>query len=216
MTARQLAPNILVVLLIALSLWVVLGDRNFKPTATEQARDWGDFGRSSDVVLGDPDAPISILEYASVTCSHCATFHEEVFPQILEKFIDTGSVRFAMRPLPTAPQNMAYQGFMVAACVPEDRYYDFIGTLMRHQTDWAFPPASLSLQEIAAQAGISGEQFQSCSSNGQTISQIRSIVDEARSWGIGATPTFFINGVKYEGVLSFDRVERIVQGQLED
>jgi len=174
-------------------------------------RDWGDFGQEGDFVLGDMDAPISVIEYASVTCGHCAQFHVFTYPFLKDEYIDEGLVRYTMRPLPTPPTNMARLGFMIAACVGEDRYYNFIDALMRTQSQWAFNPDSQArldaLAQIAAQTGMSQSQFDNCRLDQAGLDRLNEAANASRTVGVQSTPTFFINGEMVEGAMGWDQFE---------
>jgi len=181
-------------------------------------RDWGDFGENGDIVLGDPDAPVSIIEYASVTCGHCAQFQVFTFPFIEEEYINAGLVRYTMRPLPTPPTNMARLGFMVARCLPEERYYNFIDALMRTQGEWAFQQdanaRTEALARIAAQAGMSRNNFDACRLDQAGLDQLNAQVEASASVGVRSTPTFFINGDIYEGAYPWDQFEPFIIAHL--
>lgn len=174
-------------------------------------RDWGDFGREGDIVLGDADAPISVIEYASVTCGACAQFHVFTYPFLKAEYIDEGLVRYTMRELPTPPTTMARLGFMVARCVPEDRYYNFVDALMRTQNAWAFNPDSNAridaLGQLAAQAGLSRADFDACRLDQAGLDRINAATDATREVGVQRTPTFFINGEMVEGALPWEQFE---------
>jgi protein-disulfide isomerase len=181
-------------------------------------RDWGNFGQEGDIVLGDMDAPVSIIEYASTTCSHCAQFSVFTFPFLKEEYIDTGLVRYTMRPLPTPPTNMALTGFMIAACVPESRYYNFIDALMRTQGDWAFNrdanARTEALARLAAQAGMSRSEFDACRLDEEGLSRLNTQVQASQAAGIRSTPTFDINGERVEGFLPWEQFEPYIIAHL--
>ena len=183
----------------------------------DAARDWGGFGQEGDIVLGDPDAPISVIEYASVTCGHCAQFHVFTYPYLKEEYIDTGLVRYTLRELPTAPANMARLGFMTARCVANgnaDRYYTFIDFLMRTQPDWAYNPdaqARLSaLQRLAAQAGMSRSDFEACRTDQAGLDRVNAAEQASLAIGVQSTPTFYINGVERQGAMNWDTMEELL------
>ncbi len=152
--------------------------------------------------LGDPKAPVTIIEYASATCSHCADFYVKTFPTLKKTYIDTGKVHFIFREFPFEP--VATAAFMLARCMPPDKYEAMIGTLFETQRAWAFggDPAA-GLLTIAKQAGMSQDEFEKCLSDKDLAEKIQ---ESARygnqELGINATPTFFINGKKVSGALS--------------
>ncbi len=110
-------------------------------------------GPLGDKILGSDKAPVTIIEYASVTCPHCAVFHTEVYPKLKEKFIDTGKVRFVFREFPTAPANASIAGFMLARC-SGDKYFPLIDAMMEQQRSWIEKPYE-GLLRMARQAGMS-------------------------------------------------------------
>lgn len=181
-------------------------------------RDWGDFGQNGDIVMGNPDAPVSIIEYASVTCGHCAQFQVFVFPFLKDEYIDTGLVRYTMRPLPTPPTNMARLGFMIARCLPENRYYPFIEALMRTQPEWAFAQNSDAridaLARLAAQAGMNRNNFDACRLDQAGLDVLNAQVEASQAVGVRSTPTFFINGDIYEGAYPWEQFEPFIVAHL--
>lgn len=155
----------------------------------------------SEKVLGDPKAPVTVVEYASMTCSHCAAFHTTTFPELKQKYIDTGKVRFVFREFPFEP--VATAAFMLARCVPEDKYFPMVSTLFETQKAWAFSndPAA-GLLTIAKQAGLSQADFEKCLTDKALAEKVQeSALYGNKELGINATPTFFINGKKVSGAL---------------
>ncbi len=187
------------------------GDDDNGASAGLGDRDWGDFGREGDVVLGDPDAPVSVVEYASVTCGHCAAFHVQTFPHMEEEYIETGMVRYVMRALPTPPMTMARLGFMTATCVGDERYYAFIDALMRTQNAWAFNPDPESrltnLGLLARQAGMTEDEFDACRVNQAALDLVNESAEDALEIGVNSTPTFFINGEQINGAMDWTNFE---------
>lgn len=170
-------------------------------------------GTLEEKVLGEENAPVTIVEYASMTCSHCASFHANTYPALKEKYIDTGKVRFIMREFPFDPR--AEAGFMLARC-SDDRYFAMVDVLFKQQNNWApVQDAQAALLKIAKLAGFSQETFEACLTNQELLNNIRSVRERgANDFGIDATPTFFINGKKYSGAMSIDEVSAIVDGLL--
>lgn len=157
-----------------------------------------------DKVLGDPDAPITMVEYASVTCGHCAQFHLGVLPKIKKEYIDTGKVRLVFREFPTAPADRAVAGFLMARCLPEERYFPMIEALFTSQGGWAFgnDPYN-SLKGMATTVGLTGEQFDDCIRNQDEIKRIQGVQDYAiDKLKIEGTPSFVINGKLYPKVFT--------------
>lgn len=155
-----------------------------------------------DMAIGSPDAPVTIIEYASVTCGHCATFHATVFKDLEESYIDTGKVRLIFREFPTQPTDRAMAGFMLARCVPEERYFGFIDVLMKTQRDWVIAPNAFeALKKIAKNAGMSDDVFVECLNRESEIERIRDNSEAAmETYGITGTPSFVINGKTYSNM----------------
>lgn len=159
----------------------------------------GDVTRT-DMLMGDQAAPVTVVEYASVTCPHCATFHSEVLPTIKEKYIDAGKVKFIFREFPTPPAVLSVAGSLVARCAGEkggaDAYFAVIGALMKTQNVWVQgADPKLELQKVAAQAGMDAAAFDSCIKRQDLLDTINGAVAEADAkYGVNSTPTFFING----------------------
>ena len=152
--------------------------------------------------LGAADAPVTIVEYASMTCSHCATFHTTTFPELKKKYIDTGKVRFIFREFPFEP--VATAAFMLARCMPDDKYFPMVSTLFETQKAWAFgnDPAA-GLLQVARQAGMSQQEFEKCLTDQALADKVQaSALYANKELGVNATPTFFINGKKLSGALA--------------
>jgi protein-disulfide isomerase len=154
---------------------------------------------------------VTIIEYASMTCSHCATFHNTVYPTLKAKYIDTGKVRFILREFPLDP--LAKAGFMLARCDGEAKYYPITDLLFDQQSAWAFSKKPLdALQQMMRQAGFSKEKVESCLQD----SKLYDAVDAVRKRGeekfkVSSTPTFFINGQRVSGNMSIDELEKILK-----
>jgi len=157
-------------------------------------------GPLPDIVVGSANAPNSIVEYASMTCPHCAQFQTEVFPQVKAKYIDTGKARYILREFPL--DNLAAAAFMLARCSGNDRYYPMVDALFSTQESWAVPgvDAKDKLLQIARQAGMSKDEFDKCLTDKELFSkivQVRHIAND--KFQVDSTPTFFINGKRLKG-----------------
>jgi protein-disulfide isomerase len=158
-------------------------------------------GPLPDLVIGKADAPITVVEYASMTCGHCATFHNKVFPTLKEKYVDTGKVRFIMREFPL--DNLAAAASMLARCAGDGKSLALISALFAKQDDWAFVKGDPrpELLKFAKQAGFTQESFEKCLTDQKLLDDISAIRSRAAdTFGVSSTPTFFVNGKKLNGV----------------
>jgi protein-disulfide isomerase len=154
-------------------------------------------GPLPELVLGNADAPITCVEYASMTCGHCAHFHNTVWPKLKEKYVDTGKVRFYMREFPL--DNLAAAASMLTRCAGDGKAYPLMTVLFAKQDDWAFVKGNPvpELFKFAKQAGFTQESFDKCLTDQKLLDDITAIrTRAAETFGVGATPTFFINGKK--------------------
>lgn len=166
-------------------------------------------GKLKEMIYGKEDAPVTIVEYASLTCPHCADFTLNTFPKIKEKYIDTGKVRLIFREFPFDPRATA--AFMLARCAPEDRYFPMINVFFQQLQQWAMAQdGEAALLQIAKLAGFTQESFQACLTNQELLDDINGVRERGSSYGVNATPTFFINGQKYAGSLSVDDMSAII------
>ena len=165
-----------------------------------------------DRVFGQTDAPITIVEYASLTCPHCANFHKDVLPNLTQKWIDTGKAKLVMRPFPL--DEPALRAEMLARCVAPERYYPVIDTLFVTQDNWAFSRDWRGgLERIARLAGVSKKDYEACLANKGLEDQIvQSRLIAATQLDVNATPTFFVNGKKFEGAPTLPAFEQLLSG----
>ena len=159
-----------------------------------------DIGEKS---LGNPEANVTIIEYAAATCGHCASFHNTTFKKLKTEFIDTGKIHFIMREFPFADAGLA--AFMVARCAPADKYFPIIDVLFEQQQKWNSNDILKELQGIAKLAGFTEKDFEACLKNEDIAKGILAIREKAgTSYGVDSTPTFFINGKKMDGDRSIE------------
>jgi protein-disulfide isomerase len=167
-------------------------------------------GPLGDVFLGQDDAKVTMIEYASMTCPHCAHFHTATFPALKQKYIDTGKVRFVLREFPFDP--LATAAFMLARCNGNEKYYAMVDLLFTQQRSWSGTanPAE-SLLATVKQAGFTQESFESCLKNQSIYDAVNAVRDRAEKvFGVDSTPTFFINGQKQSGALSLEELDKIL------
>jgi len=154
---------------------------------------------SEDRMIGSADAPVTMIEYASVACGHCATFHEEVWPMLEADYIETGQVNFTLREMITGSPQFAMAGFALAHCVADDRYYDMVDLLFQQQEAIfrsASQPGGARAQylAIARSMGLSEAEFNACLSNEDISASIVASHERAGDAGITGTPRFLFNG----------------------
>ncbi|MBV9394484.1 MAG: DsbA family protein [Methylobacteriaceae bacterium] len=164
-------------------------------------------GALPDVVEGQANAPITIVEYASMTCSHCAAFANNVYPTLKSKYIDTGKVKYILREFPLDP--LATAGFMLARCAGDKREA-MIALLFAQQKNWAFVDKPLDgLSNVVKQTGMSQESFEKCLKDQALYDKVNLVRDRgAEKFGVNATPTFFINGKRVSGEMTVDQLDK--------
>jgi protein-disulfide isomerase len=151
-----------------------------------------------DMSMGDPKASVKMVEYASVSCSHCATFNNEVFPAFKAKYIDTGKVHYTLKEFLTPPQEVATAGFLIARCAGDDKYFGVIDAIFHSQQEM-FTTGDVRgvLLRIAQSAGMTEDRFNTCLTDEAAIKALESRMERAvRDDRITGTPTFVINGKK--------------------
>jgi protein-disulfide isomerase len=169
---------------------------------------------ADDMALGSADAPVTLIEYASVTCPHCAAFHEEVFEQLKTNYIDTGKVRFVFREYPTNPAPVAVAGFQVARCggASTEQYFARIGAIFRtHQALAQAVGADGGRQyfiNLGSDAGLTPEQTLACIADEAGADRVRATVEASQPFGITGTPAFIINGQKFDQPPTYENIAR--------
>jgi len=169
-----------------------------------------------DLALGDDKAPVTIVEYASMTCPHCANFQETTFPEIKKRYIDTGKVRYILRDFPL--DNLAGAVFVLAHCAAKDdkdKYYSLVDTLFRQQRQWAIKEPIPPLMAIAKQAGLTEESFNTCLTNQKAWDAMESVRQRAtKEFKVQSTPTFFVNGTQVTGAVSIEDFAKVIDPYL--
>lgn len=156
-----------------------------------------------DIVLGKPDAPITIFEYASLSCPHCAEFDKEILPQIKKDWIDTGKARLIFRDFPLNAQ--ALHAAVLAHCAPADEFYPFVDLLFGNQDTWLrAEDIDAALGKLGVLGGVTPEKFAACQADKPLSDKILSAqLQASHDYDVSSTPTFFINGHKIEGALPY-------------
>jgi protein-disulfide isomerase len=167
-------------------------------------------GELPDTFLGNKDAPVTIVEFSSMTCSHCADFHRDVFPDLKKKYIDTGKAKYILRKFPF--DDVAAAAFMLTRCVDPSRRYDLVGILYKHQSDWAFNASPIDdLKRFSKQAGFTDESFNKCLTDEKLRKSMQDDRERAyKEFSIHATPTFFVNGKRMKGAHSMEEFDKMI------
>jgi len=181
-----------------------------KPSATFSKVDIA----SDETFMGKADAPVTIIEYASFTCPHCANFHNNVLPPIKSEFIDKGQVRLVYRDFPL--DNLALTASVVARCAGPDRYFPFVGALFSSQKNWASDRNPMvALSRIARLGGMSQADFESCLKKKEITEKVLAQrLDADKTYGVRSTPTIIINGDLYGGGLEVDQLRAVIKSKL--
>ena len=166
-------------------------------------------GALPDKQLGKDDAKVTIVEYASMTCPHCAHFAATTFPELKTKYIDTGKARYILREFPFDPS--AEAGFMLARCA-KDNYFPMVDVLFRQQANWVgVSNTKDALLQISKLAGFTQESFEACLTDQKLLDDVRSVQKRgADEFKVDSTPTFFINGKTYKGAMSIEEISAII------
>lgn len=159
--------------------------------------------------FGDADAPVTIIEYASLTCGHCRSFHVTTWPALREKYVDTGRVRFIFREFPFDPRATA--GFMLARCSGGDKWYATLDLLFRSQEQWAWASdAKGALKSVMGATGMSGEEVERCLKDRSLLNKITAIAKKGKKLGVDSTPTFFVNGRVVKGSMTIEQFSAVL------
>lgn len=188
------------------------GDKSLEPTVNvaELMKE----GPLPEQVLGNANAPVTIVEYASMTCSHCASFHNETYPHLKEKYIDTGKARYIFREFPLDP--LAYAGALLARCAGEGKYFPMTELLFKQQRNWAgSAQPEAALLQVVRQAGFTQESFNACLQDQKSYGALQEIRQRAvEKFGVDSTPTFFFNGRIQRGAISPGQLDALMEQHL--
>lgn len=170
---------------------------------------------ADDMVIGRDDAPVTVIEYFSFSCPHCARFHAEVFPALKRNYIDTGKVRFVLRDFPL--NLAALSAAKLARCGGPERYFEFVDLFWARWDDWIdLQEPEPALVALLAEAGVDAARAEACRTD-QALEDaaLRSYLKGAKGHGVDATPTFIVDGVTYVGLSSYPRFAGILDELLE-
>lgn len=167
-----------------------------------------------DIWVGKADAPVSIIEYAALTCSHCGAFHNGTYKELKAKYVDTGKVRIALREFPLHVLGIA--GFMLARCEGPERRTAIVDLLFSKQQEWLSSKKPFdTLVKMSKQAGISQENFEKCLKNKELYGKVEAMrTDASNKFKVKSTPTFFVNGVMVVGGRSLTEFENVLKPML--
>ena len=166
-----------------------------------------------EMSIGKADAPVTIVEYSSLTCPHCAHFHSEVMPELKSEYIDTGKVRYVEREFPL--NDAAFGASVLARCVDPSRFFAFTDLLFSRQDQWAFKENALEpLKLYSKQAGLTDEDFEKCLADEDLQKKIRAVRQKGVDEGVHGTPTFFINGKVFNGAPTLSALAEAIKPYL--
>jgi protein-disulfide isomerase len=167
-----------------------------------------------EFVMGNAKAPVTVIEYVSLTCPHCAHFHTETFPQVKKAYVDTGKVRFLVRDFPL--DSLAMAGAVVARCVPADKGYRLFDLLMKNQESWVSDQKPIEpLRRHAKDAGIAESEVDACLQNRALVTALAEQRQKSgETYNIEATPSFFIGDEDIQGDPAFADIAAAIDRQL--
>lgn len=166
--------------------------------------------RPGDFVIGEPSAPVTVIEYASLTCPHCRTFHENVLPKLKSAYVDSGKVKVVYRDFPL--DSMALRASMLARCAGRERFFGVLDLLFKRQMAWATADDPIAaLRELAAQAGMDDQAFDACLADPRIEKEIlEQRLEAENAFSVNSTPSFIVNGRKITGAATFERFKEVI------
>ena len=173
------------------------------------------------IIIGNPDAEVNIIEYRSLTCSHCAEFANNGFEYLKEKYIDTGLISFELRPFPLNALDL--NAFKLLYCASKENFYKLDKVLLKNQSKWintsdqekVLENSTAALTKQAALFGVSSDDYQECLDNEKITNFIlKSRIDAVKEYEVNSTPSFIINGDLYAGSLSVEKIDEILEGYI--
>jgi protein-disulfide isomerase len=167
-------------------------------------------GPLGERVMGKPTAPVTVIEYVSLTCPHCANFQKHLFPRLKKEFIDTGKVRYIVREFPIG--RTAGTAAIVNRCAPEEKYFFLLDQLLSRQPEWVSQEVRPdAIYSVAKASGMSRETFDKCLSNQVIIDGLTEVKQRGRQFNVIGTPTFFINGRKAQGEVTYEEIKAMIE-----
>jgi protein-disulfide isomerase len=163
-----------------------------------------------EMALGQADAPVTVIEYSSLSCPHCAAFHKKVLPVLKSRYIDTGKVRFIVREFPS--NEAGFAGAVVARCLDPSRFFSFTELLFARQDDWAFKKDVITpLKLFAKQAGLPESQFNKCIDDEELQKKVLAVRDQGARMGVNGTPAIFVNQKQIRGAPVLETLEQAIR-----
>jgi protein-disulfide isomerase len=171
-------------------------------------------GPLPDMAYGSPAAPVTIVEYASLTCPHCRRFHKDVFPELKRDYIDTGKVRFILREFPIG--RTSGMATIALRCAPPDKYLELYGKFLDQQAVWVSQEVRIdAIFSVAQQVGMTEAEFAACRENQTMIEGLKWVKDRGRKLGIIGTPNFFVGEKLVKSVLTMDEIRTLIEPVLQ-
>lgn len=170
-------------------------------------------GTLPDMAWGRPDAPVTLIKYASLTCPYCRRFHAEVFPELKRTYIDTGKVRFVIREFPIG--RTSGNATIALRCAPAEKYLDLYGKFLAQQAAWVSQDVRLdAIHAVAKQVGMPRERFDACLKDTALIDGLKWVKDRGRTLGIIGTPNFFLQARLVKKVLTWPELRDMIEAEL--
>jgi protein-disulfide isomerase len=167
-------------------------------------------GPLGEKAFGNPKAPVTLIEYASLTCPYCKAFHRDVFPRLKRDYIDTGKIRYVIREYPIG--RTAGNAAIVTRCVADDRYLGLVHGFLERQAEWVSQEVRHdAIFGVAKDYGMTRETFDKCLANQSIIDGLTVVKERGRKFGVIGTPTFFVNGQKAQGTVTYEQIKAMIE-----
>lgn len=209
MTSRR--PALIALIACAWLFGAALQQASAQSAAEKALAETGPLPENS---FGSPSAPVTVIEYASLTCHRCRDFHIGVWPQVKAKYVDTGKVQFVLREFPLNPLDAG--GFMLARCSGERKWHAVVDMLYRADDDWAHAKDPVDgLKKLMRQTGMASAEVETCLGDQTLLDGVNAVARRGATAGVTGTPTFFVNGRKAVGALTLEQFSALVDPYLE-